>query len=235
MNATIEAAKAQDYGKGFAVVASEVRNLAGRSRIAAEEIEQLVKSCVVISEQAGAILERLVPNSQKTANLVQEINAASSEQYMGAEQVNNAIQQLDQVIQQNASTADEMASSAEEFTSQVEQLREAMLFFTVKEHTEESQPEESSDLMQALQTLLNAKGADEKVLIAILQTMMAANKPQQKPVKYSHSDSTSSKNGKQEDGPSEEQVISSDGIEIEMQAQQAKNNKGSFDDEFELF
>jgi methyl-accepting chemotaxis protein len=137
MNATIEAAKAQNYGKGFAVVASEVRSLAGRSREAADEIEQLVRSCVTISERAGMILERLVPNSERTADLVQEIAAASSEQSIGAEQVNRAIQQLDAVTQQNAATADQMASSAEELSAQANRLHTAMEFFTVREHVPE--------------------------------------------------------------------------------------------------
>ncbi|MCP4396211.1 MAG: hypothetical protein GY801_02725 [bacterium] len=151
LNATIEAARAQDYGKGFAVVASEVRALAQRSRDAAKEIERLVNSCVTISEQAGEILQRLVPNSKKTAELVQEINAASREQYTGAKQVNTAIQQLDQVIQQNVATSEQMAASAEELTSQGEQLQHVVAFFKVNELSSEIE-DEDADVVQALQT-----------------------------------------------------------------------------------
>jgi methyl-accepting chemotaxis protein len=79
------------------------------------------------------MLEALVPNIQKTAELVQEIAAASREQDAGAEQINKAIQQLDQVIQQNASASEEMASTAEELNGQSEQLQEMIDFFKVEE------------------------------------------------------------------------------------------------------
>jgi len=129
LNATIEAAKAGDYGRGFAVVAAEVRSLAERSRIAAEEIGELTTSSVSISEKAGEKLTALVPDIQRTAELVQEISAASGEQNSGAEQINRAIQQLDQVIQQNAATTEEMASMAEQLASQAEKLQETIAFF----------------------------------------------------------------------------------------------------------
>lgn len=129
LNAAIEAARAGEHGKGFAVVASEVRKLAERSQSAAAEISELSSSSVEVAEKAGDMLNQMVPDIQRTAELVQEISAASREQDTGAEQVNKAIQQLDQVIQQNASASEEMASTSEELSSQAEQLKEAISFF----------------------------------------------------------------------------------------------------------
>ncbi len=131
LNAAIEAARAGEHGKGFAVVAAEVRKLAERSQTAAGEISQLSASSVEIAEKAGEMLNMLVPDIQKTAELVQEINAASNEQNSGAEQINKAIQQLDNVIQQNAGASEEMASTSEELASQSEQLQETISFFNV--------------------------------------------------------------------------------------------------------
>jgi methyl-accepting chemotaxis protein len=129
LNAAVEAARAGEHGKGFAVVASEVRKLAERSQGAAAEITRLATGGVNIAQGAGEMLTKLVPDIRKTAELVQEINAASAEQSTGASQVNKAIQQLDQVIQQNASASEEMASTAEELTSQAEQLQQSISFF----------------------------------------------------------------------------------------------------------
>ncbi len=131
LNAAIEAARAGEHGRGFAVVAAEVRKLAERSQVAAGEISNLSASSVDVAERAGQMLEKLVPDIQKTSELVQEISAASKEQAGGADQINGAIQELNQVIQQNACAAEEMTSTAEELSSQAEQLQEAILFFKV--------------------------------------------------------------------------------------------------------
>ncbi|MDZ4185182.1 MAG: methyl-accepting chemotaxis protein [Desulfuromonadales bacterium] len=132
LNAAIEAARAGEHGRGFAVVAAEVRKLAERSQVAAGEINKLSASSVGVAEKAGIILGNLGPNIQRTAELVQEIAAASKEQDTGAEQISAAIQQLDKVIQQNASATEEMASTAEELSSQSEQLQALIAFFKVK-------------------------------------------------------------------------------------------------------
>jgi len=129
LNAAIEAARAGEHGKGFAVVAAEVRKLAERSQRAAGEINQLSGTTVKVSEKAGEMLDKLVPDIQRTAELVQEITAASQEQDVGAEQINKALQQLERVIQQNASASEEMAATTEELTAQSDQLVSALGFF----------------------------------------------------------------------------------------------------------
>jgi len=127
LNASIEAARAGEHGKGFAVVASEVGKLAERSKLAAGEIATLSQRSVGIADKAGTMLEGMVPDIQKTADLVQEISIASREQDAGAQQINQAMTQLDSVIQQNASISEEFSATSEEIASQATMVADTAL------------------------------------------------------------------------------------------------------------
>jgi methyl-accepting chemotaxis protein len=131
LNAAVEAARAGEHGKGFAVVASEVRKLAERSQAAAAEISALSGETVTVATEAGEMLNRLVPDIRKTAELVSEISAACREQDIGAAQINEAIQQLDKVTQTNAGASEEMSATSEELAAQAEELQASIAFFRI--------------------------------------------------------------------------------------------------------
>ena len=124
LNAAVEAARAGAHGRGFAIVAAEVRRLAERSQVAADEIVALSRATAETSGKAGEELGALVPEIQRTADLVQEISAATQEQRIGSEQINSAIGELDHVIQANAAAAQKAASTTSMLTEGAESLRD---------------------------------------------------------------------------------------------------------------
>jgi methyl-accepting chemotaxis protein len=133
LNAAVEAARAGEHGRSFSVVAAEVRKLAENSKVAAEDIADLSRQSLQISEIAGKSLEDIVPQIERTAKLVQQITAASIEQEAGSNQINNAIQDLNRRTQDNASTAEDLVSASKSLKQQSETLMDSIGFFRLQE------------------------------------------------------------------------------------------------------
>ncbi len=131
LNAAVEAARVGEHGKGFAVVAFEVRKLAERSRKAADEIVFLASKSLQATENSALYLNQLIPEIQKTSQLVQEISAASKEQHMSSEQIGKSLTLLNNVAQQNAAASEELATNAEELNALSDQLKDLVHIFRV--------------------------------------------------------------------------------------------------------
>ena len=105
----------------------------------------------------------MVPSINKTADLVQEIAAASSEQASGVHQINEAIAQVNQTMQHNAASSEELSATSEEMNVQALQLQESVNYFTL-ERTPLTKAKQSKNSLKNNGTNSNSKPPSNRLV-----------------------------------------------------------------------
>lgn len=129
LNAAVEAARAGEHGRGFAVVASEVKKLAENSKNAANDINEMTNHSLRTFERSIKLLAQVVPEIQKTANLVQEISAATEEQRIGSDQISTAVLQLNSFTQENAASVEGLNAYSSNLEKSFDALSRTVLLY----------------------------------------------------------------------------------------------------------
>jgi hypothetical protein len=129
LNAAVEAARAGSAGAGFGVVADEVRSLSQRVVAAAGDIKELIKLAVARAQHGTSTLDgmaqavkQLIATAERVRSLVQEVNAASTEQLSRASELTGALARIDGLTQGTTVHAEESAAAGEELSAQASSM-----------------------------------------------------------------------------------------------------------------
>lgn len=136
LNAAIEAARAGEQGRGFAVVADEVRNLAGRTQEATEEIQQVISALQADTNNAVSLMKESCTQAEQTVEQ--------------AEAANDALNAISSSVGQITSMNDQIASASEEQSAVAMEIEQNIMAINQMSdesaHTSEQTAENSNHL-----------------------------------------------------------------------------------------
>ncbi|MFL5194041.1 MAG: methyl-accepting chemotaxis protein [Microvirga sp.] len=129
LNATIEAARAGEAGKGFAVVASEVKDLAGQTAKATEEIARQIEAVQAASRETLVALGTVQASVEDLAGVVSTVAGTVGQQTAAVSEIARSVAQVSTEAQAGTSaieTTQGVASQSLEAARNVADLSVAL-------------------------------------------------------------------------------------------------------------
>lgn len=122
LNATIEAARAGEAGKGFAVVANEIKELAGQTSAASQDIKSKIGHIQSVAGYTASSISEVTDAIKNTSQIVGSIASAIEQQSSATAEISSNVEQLSSGIEEVSRTVSKSSQAAQDISGDISEI-----------------------------------------------------------------------------------------------------------------